>query len=110
MAIGIIMDYLPKLEKVVDDRWPQADDDERQLLIEIMKVVPDPKWSKYVFAAEKEQILSSDLLLMNREEIMNSSDEGIASADVNVERGDDYCQRQIGALVSYVAFVVSHRQ
>ena len=104
------MDYLPKLEKVVDDRWPQADDDERRLLIEIMKVAPDPKWSKYVFAAEKEQIPSSDLLLMNREEIMNSSDEGIASADIDVKRGDDYYQRQIGALVSYMAFTVLRRQ
>lgn len=103
------MDYLPKLEKVIDDRWPQADDDERQLLIEIMKVIPDPKWSEYVFAAEKEQIPGSDLLLMNREEIMNSSDEGIAMADVDAKHSEDYYCRQIGALASYVAFIASQR-
>ena len=103
------MDYLPKLEKAVDDRWPQADDDERQLLIEIMKAVPDPKWSEYVFAAEKEQISGSDLLLMNREEIMNSSDEGIAMADVDAKHSEDYYCRQIGALASYVAFIASQQ-
>lgn len=104
------MDYLPKLEKIVDDRWSQADDDERQLLIEIMKAIPDAEWSKYVFAAEKGQIVGSDLLLSNRDEIMNSSNDGIASADTYVKCGDDYYQRQIGALVSYMAFTVSRRQ
>lgn len=104
------MDYLPKLEKIVDDRWSQADDNERQLLIEIMKAIPDAEWSKYVFAAEKGQIVGSDLLLSNRDEIMNSSDEGIAFADIDVKRDDDYYQRQIGALASYIAFTVSRRQ
>ena len=104
------MDYLSKLEKIVDDRWSQADDDERQLLIEIMKAIPDAEWSRYVFAAEKGQIAGGDLLLSNRDEIMNSSDEGIASANVCTEHNDDYYKKQIGALASYIAFTVSRRQ
>ena len=101
------MDYLPKLEKIVDDRWSQADDDERQLLIEIMKAIPDAEWSKYVFAAEKGQIAGGDLLLSNRDEIMNSSNEGIAFVDVDVDQGEDYYKKQIGALASYISFMTT---
>ena len=54
--------------------------------------------------------MGSDLLLSNRDEIMNSSNDGIASADTYVKCGDDYYQRQIGALVNYMAFAVSRRQ
>ena len=107
----LIYEYSPAdIKAIVDRRWNQADDTERRLLIGIMKAIPDVEWSKYTFAAEKGQIAGSDLLLLNRDEIMNSSDEGIASANVDVKRGDDYYQRQIGALVSYMAFTVSRRQ
>ena len=106
----LIYKYSPAdIKAIVDRRWNQADDTERWLLIEIMKAIPDVEWSKYIFAAEKGQIAGSDLLLLNRDEIMNSSDEGIASADVDVKRGDDYYQRQIGALASYIAFVTLHQ-
>ena len=102
----VIMNSIEKIESVVESRWEHATKPERELLVKLMESCPSEMWSKYIFAAEKNEIVDYDLLLKHRDEILNSANEAVASKDIEMKNDVGYYQRQVGALASYLVFML----
>ena len=94
-----------KLVNIVVSRWNEANDVERELLIEIMKTSHNSEWSKYVFAAEKGGTVGSELILKYKNEIMNSANEGVTSADIKINHDPEYYRREANALINYSGYL-----
>lgn len=95
------------IKAIVDRRWNQADDTERRLLVQIMRVFPCSGWFKYIKKAEKGEIPGGDLLLNYRDDINDVAWEGVAREDVLMDQGSVVYLVQIIALTEYVEYLAN---
>lgn len=104
----LIYEYSPAdIKAIVDRRWNQADDTERQLLVQIMRVIPCNGWFKYIKKAEKGEIPGDDLLLNYRDDLDDIATEGVARDDVAMDQGSVMYLAQVIALTEYIEYLTN---
>lgn len=104
----LIYEYSPAdIKAIVDRRWNQADDTERRLLVQIMRVIPCNGWFKYIEKAEKGEIPGSDLLLNYRDDLDDIATEGVARDDVAMNQGSVMYLAQVIALTEYIEYLTN---
>lgn len=97
--------YTDNIEKLVECRWGVADHAERNELIKLMSNFYSPKWSEYVFAAERGGMAGAEEILGHRDDLLNSSSNAIAESDntIEVKHDADWYRNQLGILAEYAA-------
>lgn len=104
----LIYEYSPAdIKAIVDRRWNQADDTERRLLVQIMRVIPCNGWFKYIEKAEKGEIPGGDLLLNYRDDLDDIATEGVARDDVAMNQGSVMYLAQVIALTEYIEYLTN---
>lgn len=95
---------IKQVEQIVEQAWPTATTEKREKLIKLMIAFESPKWDEYLFAAEKNQIAGSDVLLKHKAELVDAGARGIADHDDTMLTNfdTDYYQRQVEALLGYL--------
>lgn len=104
LCYTITMDNIKQVEQLVEQAWPTATTERREKLVQLMVAFESPKWDEYLFAAEKNQIAGSDVLLKHKAELVDAGARGIADHDgTMIANFDaDYYQRQVEALLDYI--------
>lgn len=95
---------IKQVEQLVEQAWPTATTEKREKLVQLMVAFESPKWDEYLFAAEKNQIAGSDVLLKHKAELVDAGARGIADHDGTMLANfdTDYYQRQVEALLDYL--------
>ena len=95
---------IKQVEQIVEQAWPTATTEKREKLVKLMVAFESPKWDEYLFAAEKNQIAGSDVLLKHKAELVDAGARGIADHDDTMLTNFDvdYYQRQVKALLGYL--------
>lgn len=104
----LIYEYSPAdIKVIVDRRRNRADDTERRLLVQIMRVIPCNGWFKYIEKAEKGEIPGGDLLLNYRDDLDDIATEGVARDDVATDQGSVMYLAQVIALTEYIEYLTN---
>ena len=95
---------IKQVEQLIEQAWPTATTEKREKLVRLMVAFESPEWDKYLFAAEKNQIAGSDVLLKHKAELVDAGARGIADHDdTMIANFDaDYYQRQVRTLLDYL--------
>ncbi len=95
---------IKQVEQLVEQSWPTATTEKREKIVQLMVAFESPKWDEYLFAAEKNQIAGSDVLLKHKAELVDAGARGIADHDDTILTNfdTDYYQRQVEALLGYL--------
>ncbi len=94
---------IKQVEQIVEQAWPTATTEKREKLIKLMIAFESPKWDEYLFAAEKNQIAGSDILLKYRDKLVDAGARGIADHGTMIINFDaHYYQNQVEALMNYL--------
>lgn len=99
------MEESNEIVKLVNRHWNTSNDNERDALIKLMTTFESPEWSKYMFKAEKNDIIGSEQLMQHYDDIMDSSARGIADHDgtIKINFDKNYYQEKLSALTDYIA-------
>lgn len=95
---------IKQVEQLIEQAWPTATTEKREKLVRLMVAFESPEWDKYLFAAEKNQIAGSDVLLKHKAELVDAGARGIADHDgtMLINFDSNYYQRQVEALLGYL--------
>lgn len=94
-----------EIAKIVDARWGRADDSEKRQLVGLMATFESEYWSKYLYAAERGELLGANIILEHKDDLTDSIGRGIADHDgtIDVHFDKQYYMAKLSALAQYAA-------